>query len=310
MVAKHSRSEYEARMHKVLAYIDRHLDGPLDLQTLAEVAHFSSFHFHRLFAAWMGETLGEYLRRRRIEIAAVRLVAQPRVPVLQVALSVGFGSAEAFSRAFKTRFGASPSAWREREMHGREANSNPDQMKRKIDQAPQSAKTNNNVSHQRSPETIMNVKLITRQPTAVAYMRHTGPYGESISQFWQQSVYPWMVANNLLDRPRYGISHDAPGVTALQQCRYDACVESSPEQVLSGGGLRTTIPGGQYAALSFKGSVDHIGDAWTALLRDWLPASGLQLDARPMFEHYPTDSTYDPATGVFSCEICIPVMPL
>ena len=113
MSSRDSRSEYERRMHKVLEHIDPHLDEPLDLAVLAEVAHFSPFHFHRLFAAWMGETLGEYLRRRRDEVAAMRLLSQPRLPVLNAALSVGFGSGEAFSRAFKTRFGCSPSAWRE-----------------------------------------------------------------------------------------------------------------------------------------------------------------------------------------------------
>jgi AraC family transcriptional regulator len=92
---RNSLSEYEKRMHRVLEYIDKHLDQPLDLGTLAEVAHFSPFHFHRLFSAWMAETLGDYLRRRKIEVAAMRLVAQPRVPVLHIALSVGFGSAEA-----------------------------------------------------------------------------------------------------------------------------------------------------------------------------------------------------------------------
>ena len=60
-------------MHKVVEYVDRHLDEPLELTTLAKVAHFSPFHFHRLFAAWMGEAVGEYLRRRRVEMAAVRL---------------------------------------------------------------------------------------------------------------------------------------------------------------------------------------------------------------------------------------------
>jgi len=86
----------------VLEYIDRRLDDQLELDTLAKVANFSSFHFHRLFAAWFGETLGDYVRRRRLETAAFRLVAQPRLPVTQVALSVGFGSTEAFARAFKT----------------------------------------------------------------------------------------------------------------------------------------------------------------------------------------------------------------
>lgn len=59
-----SRAEYQARMHRVLAHIDTHLDEPLDLATLAGVAHFSPFHFLRLFSAWMGETLGDYLRSR------------------------------------------------------------------------------------------------------------------------------------------------------------------------------------------------------------------------------------------------------
>ena len=73
MTSRDSRSDYESRMHRVLEYIDQQLDQALDLDTLAGVAHFSAFHFHRLFSAWMGETLGDYLRRRRVEVAAMRL---------------------------------------------------------------------------------------------------------------------------------------------------------------------------------------------------------------------------------------------
>jgi AraC family transcriptional regulator len=135
-------------MHRVLEHIDKHLDQPLDLGTLAEVAHFSPFHFHRLFAAWMGETLGDYLRRRKIEVAAMRLVAQPRVPVLHIALSVGFGSAEAFARAFRARFGCSPTFWRTQQAERRFSNSNPGQVNRKIGQAPTAVSTNHGASKQ------------------------------------------------------------------------------------------------------------------------------------------------------------------
>ena len=76
-----SRAEYERRMHRVLAHIDEHLEEPLDLPRLAEVACFSPFHFHRLFSAWMGETFGDYLRRRRLEVAARRLTGLPVVAV-------------------------------------------------------------------------------------------------------------------------------------------------------------------------------------------------------------------------------------
>jgi AraC family transcriptional regulator len=291
-------------MHRVVEHIDRRLDEPLELETLAGVANFSPFHFHRLFSAWMGETLGEYVRRRRLEIAAQRLISQPAVPVLQVALSVGFGSTEAFGRAFKSRFGLTPSSWRKAKDRNR------NQVNRKPDQAVAIARRDDELAKTSSQEASMDVKLIERKPTTVAYLRHVGPYGPDLSQFWQETVYPWMATNHLLDRPRYGISLDDPGITAPEKCRYDAAVEVEPDFVGAGQHVKTSIPGGKYAAASFTGTSAEIGEAWMALLRDWLPGSGLQLDARPLFEYYPTDVTMDHETGRFQCEICIPVTKL
>jgi len=291
-------------MHRVVEHIDRHLDEPLDLETLAGVANFSSFHFHRLFSAWMGETLGEYLRRRRLEIGAQRLVTQPRIPVLQVALSVGFGSTEAFARAFKARFGSTPSSWRLAER------SNRNQLDRKLGQAFTADGGHDQVSRIHSREASMNVKLVDRQAVTVAYLRHVGPYGPGISQFWEETVDPWLQTNNLMGRPLYGISHDDPGITAPEKCRYDAAVEVGPEFVGAGHHLKTTIPGGKYAAASFRGTAAEIGDAWMDLMRNWLPGSGLQLDSRPLFEYYPPGFTVEHETGAFECEICIPVTKL
>lgn len=297
-------------MHRVLAHIDEHLDEQLVLATLADVAHLSPYHFHRLFAAWMGETLGDYLRRRRVEVAAMRLAAQPRTRILTTALSVGFGSAEAFTRAFKSRFGCSPTAWRKHQSSLRNADSNRGQTNSKHSQAVRAPFAEHEISQSPGKENFMKVTLIDRQPVTVAYLRHLGAYGEAIAQFWQNTYYPWAVSNNLLDQARYGISYDDPSITAAEQCRYDACAEVAPDFILSGGALMTTIPGGRYAVLRYNGTSEHVVDAWTALLREWLPASGLQLDARPCFEHYPTDARCDPQTGAFECEICIPVVPL
>jgi AraC family transcriptional regulator len=305
-------------MHRVLEHIDRHLDQPLELDTLAGVAHFSPFHFHRVFSAWMGETLGEYLRRRRLELAALRLVSQPSTPVLEIALSSGFGSAEAFARAFKGRFGSSATAWRSRERAQRaslrkqgQAKGKNGQVKSKLNQATTGALANHETSRSRAGEGLMqatlNVRLVDRQPVTVAYLRHVGPYGNAISEFWQKTVYPWMVTNNLLGRPRYGISHDDPAITEAAKLRYDACVEVPDGFVGAGQHLMTTIPGGKYAVSPFKGTTEAIGAAWAALLRDWLPESGMQLDSRPFFEYYSSESTFDPRTGEFTCDLCIPV---
>lgn len=70
--------------------------------------------------------------------------------------------------------------------------------------------------------------------------------------------------HDLLGRPRFGISHDDPSITAPDQCRYDACAEVPGGFVASGNALRTVVPGGRY----------------------------------------------DPDTGTFACETCIPVAPL
>jgi AraC family transcriptional regulator len=302
MLPRDSRSEYERRIHRVVAHIDAHLDEPLALETLAAVAHFSPFHFHRLFTAWYGETLGDYLRRRRLEVAALRLLTQPALAVLDVALGVGFGSGEAFARAFKQRFGLSPSAWRVERKAG--------QADRKIDQTGAGAAAEHGFPATPFTEEPMNVTLVDRPPVEVAYYRYTGPYGPAVGQFWFEQVAPWMAANGLMGQVRYGVSHDDPGITDADKCRYDACVELAPGTVVSGQPHRTTLAGGRYACTRFEGTVDTINDAWRHLLRGWLPQSGLQLDARPFLEHYPVDATYDPDTGVFDCELCIPVSPL
>jgi AraC family transcriptional regulator len=319
-VPSSSRDEYEVRMHRVLAYIDKNLDQPLDLATLAGVAHFSPFHFHRLFAAWMNETLGDFLRRRRVEVAAMRMAAQPRLSVLNVALSVGFGSGEAFSRAFKLRFGASPTAWRMHAMQERVLSRSADQIERKpgqvdgnlgqegIEAAPHTEASFNPLEI--AMPTTPQVTLIDRQPTTVAYLRYEGPPGEPISQFWQTVYYPWAATHGLLEQPRYGISHDDPGIATSHKLRYDACVEVPVDFKPSGNALMTTLPGGRYAAYRFKGTGAEFPAGWTALLRDWLPSSGLQLDNRPSFEYYGRDAAYDPTTGVMTCDICIPVAPL
>lgn len=310
MVSQDSLSEYASRMHRVVEYIDQHLDQSLDLVALAKVAHFSPFHFHRLFSAWMGETLGDYLRRRRLEVAAIRLVSQPHMTILQTALSVGFGSAEAFTRAFKARFSCSPTVWRQQQASPLFTNSNLSQVDRKISQMHKHISLEHEISHKLELEIIMQVKLVNRQPVTINYLRHIGPYGASISRFWQDTYYPWAVMNNLLEQPRYGISHDDPSITAPEQCRYDACAEVPSDFVGAGNAFTTTIPGGRYAALSFKGTDEQISAAWVALLREWLPSSGLQLDARPCFEYYPKDAENNFKASVFECEICIPVIPL
>lgn len=303
-------TEYSLRMNRVLDHIDRHLSEPLELDAMADVAHFSRFHFHRVFSAWVGETFGDYLRRRRLEAAAQRLGLEPETPVLEVALSVGFGSGEAFARAFKSRFGCTPSDWRIDAPKAWAESAEAVRQRRKernLDQASRHGKRHNDHFVVLIEEAEMEVEIVEFPTVKVAYMRHIGPYGPKISEFWRDSFSPWLAANGLLGQPYYGIAHDDPSITPPENCRYDACVEVPEGFVPTGRVNVTTLPGGRYAVAKFHGDPSTIGDAWIELFRDWLPRSGMRCDARPCLEYYPRNWAPDPEGGTFTFDICIPV---
>jgi len=84
-----TEQDYYERIVRTLVHIQRHLDDELELDTLASVAAFSRFHFHRVFRGLVGESLKEYVRRLRLERAAQRLKQQCD-PIIQIALEAGF----------------------------------------------------------------------------------------------------------------------------------------------------------------------------------------------------------------------------
>jgi AraC-like DNA-binding protein len=93
--------------------MDRAFARPLDVPTLASVAHVSPAHFSREFRATFGETPHRYLQRRRVE-RAMELLRETELPVTEICLDVGFGSLGTFSRTFRTIVGESPSNYRAR----------------------------------------------------------------------------------------------------------------------------------------------------------------------------------------------------
>ncbi|KAB0517094.1 AraC family transcriptional regulator [Pseudomonas extremorientalis] len=317
-----SRAEYARRMNRVLNYIDTHLDTPLEGARLADIANFSRFHFHRIFAAWMGETLGSYVRRRRLEKAAFRLSCGNHETVLETALASGFNSGEAFARAFKLQFGCTPSEWRTNTPQRLAAQaaaigprpgaqqSNPDQVFGNAHQAHERTFDDAGLSSPSTKEPTMDVRIIDLPKVRVAYQRLIGPYGPAIGHFWRGTMAPWMHSNGLGDERCYGIGYDDPSITPPNKCRYDACVEVPASFLTSAQADIQTLPGGRYAVASFKGKTEKIADAWMWLTREWMPSSGLQCDDRPCFEMFFAATATDSDTGEFICDICIPVRSL
>jgi AraC family transcriptional regulator len=153
----------------------------------------------------------------------------------------------------------------------------------------------------------VKIEFVERQPVTVACMRYTGPLGAPLGRFWRTSVSPWLAEHGLLDCPRYGVTLDDPAHTPSEQCRYDACVEL-PHGLTVPDAVESTITGGRYAIAHFKGTAVEIGPAWRAFVVAVLSDSANRADPqRPTFEHYPRGAYVDPKTGVFGCELCLPL---
>ena len=151
----------------------------------------------------------------------------------------------------------------------------------------------------------MKIAIVERAPVAVFYLRYTGPLGEPVGKFWRSTVSPWLADHGLLDCPRYGITVDDPMSTPADECRYDACVEVAAGLSLPDA-AETTIAGGRYAVTLFKGVGAEIGLAWRTFAVACFTSHAADR-SRPAFEHYPRRAHYDARTGIFSCELCIPV---
>ncbi|KYF70949.1 AraC family transcriptional regulator [Sorangium cellulosum] len=315
-----SRAEYQKRVNRVIDYIEAHRAEALSLETLAAVAAFSPFHFHRVFKSMTGENLREFIQRTRLENAASHLTQRPRADILEIALENGFSSASAFARAFKERFGMSASAWRNggaaEACKARQAESKPGEVVRKPGKAAARAADQDGSSSgadaRKDEEMTMNVTVKTLPSYRVAYIRNVGPYGEEggVRDTWQR-LARWAAARDLwtADRLCLGIAHDNPKVTEPARCRHDAAIVI-PDGLKADGDVNVTdVAGGKYAAGVFVGGGSEIGAAWDHLFARWLPESGYQPDHRPCFELY-RGEFHDPRTNTFRCEVCLPVRPL
>lgn len=313
------RDAYVARINRVIDHIAAHLAEPLDLHTLAAVAHFSPWHFHRVFQALRGETLADCVRRLRLEAAARRLLLKPPLPVLQVALDSGFASAEVFSRGFRAHFGASPTQWRRgawREL-GEQRQGELRKIHQVVHKNRQDGATPGGEDGQlRTTEstietgTAMNVELRTLPPARLAYMRFTGPYGHpDISRTWQRFC-AWAAQQDLFPADMLGIAQDDPEITPADKCRYDCCIAVDAAFTPRGEIGVQDFAGGRYACARFQGTGQEIHQAWMQMFATWLPASGYQPDDKPALELYEKNFESDAKTGMFTCLLCVPVRPI
>ncbi|SFD41029.1 transcriptional regulator, AraC family [Lentibacillus persicus] len=96
------------KMNDAMAYIEAHLTNEINIAYAAELAHCSAYHFQRMFSFLAGTSLSEYIRQRRLTLAAFELQTS-RIKVIDAAIKYGYQSPDAFTRAFQSVQGITPS---------------------------------------------------------------------------------------------------------------------------------------------------------------------------------------------------------
>lgn len=335
-----SQREYTQRINRTIDYIDDHLDEPLPLERLAEIASFSKYHFHRIFFAHVGETPGQYIQRIRIAKAAMLVAAHRDRSITDIALTVGFSDVAAFSRAFRLAYGVSPSAYREKrptlsmeeqanlQIVAKESNLSitngnlgkaPGDGDRYDSAISQLSRRKKMAELQMEPFPAERVTIVDKPEMTVAYVRHTGPYfgDEELFQRLFSTLYGWAGPRDLIHRGETEeiiIYHDDPGTVAPEKLRVSCCISVPPETEVSGEIGKMTIPAGRYAEARFTVDATQFGGAWSWVYGVWLPESGYQPDDRLCYEKYidtDPEAEMDGTLGnTFTVDICVPIVPL
>lgn len=283
---------YQTRMQRALDYIESHLEGDLDLETVSGIAAFSKFHFHRQFTATFEVPLYRYVQLARLKRASHRLVFEPAQSVTDIAMEAGYDAPDAFARAFRQRLGQSPSAFRKA----------PDWAPWLAAFGPLDNARNKlmQINFDDSDVTIRDVP-----PTPVAMLEHRGDrtrLGETFERF-----RAWRKAAGLSPEtsPTFMIfrSEREPAVPA--DYSMDICVGTdrpigADDDTMKAG----VIPGGRCAVLRYPGNTNNLEPAALYLYRDWLPASGEEVRDFPLYcrrqlAFIPEVSAHEPVIELF-----------
>lgn len=303
---------YQHRIDRVINYIEANLTSKISLDDVAALSHFSAYHFHRVFTGVVGETVNDYIARRRLERAVNLLIFKTELSVTQVALDSGFSSSANFSKAVKLHFGFSPSEIR-----------NPDKIKKsKIgkvfskygkaftpsDLYPNRI-TNSVIDNARLELRNMNIEVrdIERQRLCtLASARGYEP--EAIYQAWDKLI-AWAVGSGIAasQQQRFAFGFDNPALTPVAKCRYSAAIVVRDELPVNSPFVVSEIPSGKYALLHFKGRPEDTLKAQLSIYSDWLPNSGFEPDNFPLIEHYLNDVRVD---GYIEMEILVKLKQL
>ncbi|WP_165043122.1 GyrI-like domain-containing protein [Dysgonomonas sp. ZJ709] len=284
---ENTHQEYYKSVNRVVDYINDQLASSINLSDLAGVAHLSDFHFHRIFKAIMNESPGDYIQRLRLEKTSF-ILQTTKQPLSEIAEQIGYQSPHALSKAFKKRFGISPSVFRKR----------PAELSVAIREPLENLLLHPEIREIKSQE--------------VVYTRIIDPFNfsDAYTKAWDKLINYLNISGIPNEDYQYlCLSRDISTITNPEHIRMYACISTAKKIKTSGHFGVQTIEGGLYAVFKYKGAYDKLEIVYCNIYRYWIPQSAFQLRDNMSFEKY-LNSPNQVEKDDLLTEVYIPVVPI
>jgi AraC family transcriptional regulator len=271
---------------RAIWYIESHLSGDLSLEGVADAVGVSRFHLSRAFSLTLGCALASYVRARRLSLAA-RTLGDGAPDILAVALDAGYGSHEAFTRAFRQQFGLTP-----------------DELRQRGDVAGLNLTEALNMSTNASKTTPIAPARVVRSDALLIFglgERYVKSNAGIPSQ-WDRFVPYLGTIPGQIGHVTYGVICNTDEAGSIDYiCGVQ--VREFPDQPAEFTRLR--IPPQTYAVFEHRDHVSSLQSSWQAIWNDGLSSAGREATDGPAFERY--DERFDGRTGLGGFEIWIPI---
>lgn len=282
-----------SRLTNSLDYIEENIEGKIDIDEVAKISYSSPFHFQRMFYMITDVTIAEYIRKRKLTLAAQEL-ATSRVKVIDVAFKYGYETPEAFTKAFKNLHGITPSAARR---PGIKLKAYP-RLSFQI-----SIKGDENMDYRIIDKD--SYKLIGK---SIRVSTKDGENFRNIPKFWKEFDRKGL-CNKLIElsdkKDMLGICMDYS--KELEEMTYVIAVEKTKD-IDIGEFEEFEVPASTWAVFQSIGSVpDAIQKVWKRIYSEWFPATGYEHSGGPEIELYPDEGVCLSADD-YRCEVWVPII--
>lgn len=262
------------RILRSIEFIENNLKENISLKDIAAKAYFSDFYFHKLFHLLIGDSPGEYIKKRRLYEAALA-IRNSDVKVIDAAYEYGYQSPEAFSRAFSKHFGFSPIEVKNNQT--------------RLIPYPKPALTLTDLNHIHEGVS-MEPEIIEKEE-----MKFVGPvyYGDNssneIPEFWGKHFGKVTEISTKKGNGCYGVCFHTTDYVEKGLFHYMPAVEVENFSIIPLEAVGKIIPKHKYAVFTHKGKPDNLGETYKYIHGTWFPHKKYEIHEGFDFEHYTQD---------------------